>query len=152
MTGVAGLVIIGCSRRKARGDVFMPALDLYEGNGVPLLRGRISDSPAHRERVLILSARYGLVGPDEPIKPYDQRMSSQRSRTLRTSCARVLSDHLARYPADEALLLMEPAYLAAVPDDLYLRVPVIHVIARPITDWTRAERVLDSWSWPCAEP
>lgn len=148
MTHVRGLVIIGCSRRKAPVSMPIPALGLYEGNGVPLLRSRIGGSPPHRERVLILSARHGLIGADEPIRPYDQRMTLQRAYDLNVSCCPELSERLRRDPVEEALLLMEPRYLAAIHDSLYLLVSVIHVIAEPITNWPRVERVLDSWSWP----
>lgn len=55
----------------------MVALDVAEGRG-----------PA---RVLILSARYGLVGLDEVLEPYDLRMESHGSVTVEVLAAQALT-------------------------------------------------------------
>lgn len=54
------LVIVTCSARKADTTAPVPALDLYRGGCIPVLRARIGGNPRLRARIRILS----YVGPD----------------------------------------------------------------------------------------
>lgn len=139
-----GLVVIGCSRRKLPGTDPIPALDLYQGWCFPQLRERIAGRPEFRARTLVLSARHGLIGADEPIAPYYQVLTPQRALSQRDLVSAVLADHLARHPAQEALLLLEPLYfqMLELPP-----LPVVHQVSDPVSHWPQAARVLDGWGW-----
>ncbi|MQS38311.1 phosphoribosyltransferase family protein [Streptomyces katsurahamanus] len=142
-----GLVVTGCSHRKAAG--IRPALELYEGWCFPQLRARIADRPEFRARTLVLSARHGLLTADTPVAPYEQPLTPERARELREQVSAGLRKHLARHPAEEVLLLMEPLYartLGRVP------VPVVHTVTDPAGHWPAAARVLDGWGWPVVPP
>ncbi|MEU2354411.1 DUF6884 domain-containing protein [Streptomyces misionensis] len=140
----SGLVVIGCSRRKLPGTDPVPALELYQGWCFPQLRERIAGRPEFRARTLVLSARHGLIGADEPIAPYYQVLTPERALRQRDRVNAVLTGHLARHPAQEALLLLEPLYfqMLGLPP-----LPVVHQVSDPTAHWAQAERVLDGWGW-----
>jgi hypothetical protein len=72
VTPFPGLAIVGCGATKLAEPA--PAADLYTG---PYFRSCLATALAlvPRERVFILSAWYGLLGPDERIRPYDVTIS-----------------------------------------------------------------------------
>lgn len=63
------LILIGCGKTKAAHPA--PARDLYLGS---LFRARRRYAEASGLRWYIISARYGLLDPDQLIEPYDQRL------------------------------------------------------------------------------
>ncbi|MFQ6197714.1 DUF6884 domain-containing protein [Streptomyces sp. NPDC000405] len=142
---VGGLVIVGCSRRKIVTSRPVPALDLYQGWCIPKLRDRLGPAVSQRQRVLIFSARYGLIRADELISTYEQPMTRGRASALRAPVRRALARHLKAYPTREALVLLEQRYL----DVMGLPgTPIVHAITNPIDRFADAHRILDSWSWP----
>ncbi|MEU2874034.1 DUF6884 domain-containing protein [Streptomyces olivoreticuli] len=142
---VGGLVVVGCSRRKIVTTLPVPAIDLYQGWCIPMLRARLGPGTAQRRRVLIFSARYGLIRADEPVSTYDQPMTRGRASALRVPVRRALAQHLKTYPTREALVLLEERYL----DVMGLPgAPVVHAITDPVAHFAAARRILDSWSWP----
>jgi len=143
--GPGGLVVVACCKEKRVTTAPVPALDLYEGWVVPLIRDRVAGRSGLRSRVLVLSALYGLVTADTPVSTYEQPMTRGRARVLAGTAPAVLREHLARFPSSEALLLMEPPYaqvLGPVP------VPRAHLITDPMERHAEIHAVLDSWSWP----
>ncbi|MFV2198731.1 DUF6884 domain-containing protein [Nocardiopsis sp. LOL_012] len=139
-----GLVIVGCSREKQA--LPAPALNLYEGWCVPPLRARIGSSQELRRRVLILSARHGLLHAEETVAPYDQAMTPERARQLRPATREFIDDYRSRTVVEEALLLVAPDYLDALPvADL---APLTHLVCGPLTHWESASAVLSGWGWP----
>ncbi|MFE0776510.1 DUF6884 domain-containing protein [Streptomyces sp. NPDC058861] len=139
-----GLVVIGCSRRKRSGTTPVPALELYQGWCFPQLRERIADRPEYRSSTLILSARHGLLGADDPITPYHQVLTPERALSQRDLVSTALVGHLERSPAREVLLLLEPLYfqMLGLPP-----LPVVHLVSDPVTYWPQVTRVLDGWGW-----
>ncbi|MEU2232593.1 DUF6884 domain-containing protein [Streptomyces vietnamensis] len=143
--GPGGLVVVACCKEKRVTTDPLPALDLYEGWVVPLIRDRVTERSGLRSRVLVLSALYGLVTADAPVSTYEQPMTEERARVLADTTPTVLRRHLARFPSSEALLLMEPPYaqvLGPVP------VTKTHLITDPMDRHADIHAVLDSWSWP----
>ncbi|WP_411145864.1 DUF6884 domain-containing protein [Streptomyces sp. x-80] len=141
---LSGLVVIGCSRRKRSGTERVPALELYQGWCFPQLRERIVDHPEYRSRTVVLSARHGLIGADDPIAPYQQVLTPERALSQRDIVSAALADHLERRPAREALLLLEPLYfqMLGLPP-----LPVVHLVSDPTAHWPQVARVLDGWGW-----
>jgi hypothetical protein len=140
----SGLVITGCSARKAVAPA--AALDLYEGWCVPLLRRWIDGRPELRERVVVLSARHGLLHANQTIAPYDQRMTPERAACLRPVCASQLDRALTADPVDQAVVLLEPGYVEALPP-LAERFRVVHYFSRPVEDWAQVTGLLAGWGW-----
>lgn len=74
MMDAARLVIVGCGAAKLGHAA--PAADLYTGQHFrAALATALAIAPHHR--ILILSARYGLVRPTEVIAPYDLTVGQQ---------------------------------------------------------------------------
>jgi hypothetical protein len=141
---MGGLVVIGCSRRKRGGTAPVAALELYQGWCFPQLRERIASRPEYRSRTLILSARHGLLGADDPITPYHQVLTPERALSQRDIVSTALASHLERSPAREVLLLLEPLYfhMLGLPP-----LPVVYLVSDPVTHWPQVTRVLDGWGW-----
>ncbi|WP_182604759.1 DUF6884 domain-containing protein [Streptomyces alkaliphilus] len=143
--GPGGVVVVACCKEKRVTTDPIPALDLYEGWVVPLIRDRVAGHGGLRNRVLVLSALHGLVTADALVSTYEQPMTEERARVLAGTAPEVLRRHLARFPSCEALLLMEPSYaevLGPVP------VTRTRLITDPMERHAEIHAVLDSWSWP----
>lgn len=106
---VGPVVVVPCSAGKLPHAA--PAGQLYTGSLHAMCRRAADQLTAAGGTVLILSARYGLVTPDEVIEPYDVRMGDPGSVTpdqLRAQAARYgLAD------APTVTILAGRAYTAA---------------------------------------
>lgn len=68
------VVLIACCSRKL--DRAAPARELYQG---ALFKFSMAYCQQHGLRWAILSAKYGLIWPDEVAEPYETRLSSRRA-------------------------------------------------------------------------
>jgi hypothetical protein len=68
------VVLMGCSSRKGPGPA--PARDLFEGTGFRKARDR---AVGLRAPWFVLSAKYGLLDPDDVVGPYDVFLGEQTS-------------------------------------------------------------------------
>jgi len=109
----------------------MPALELYQGGGIPEIRVCIGDYPPMREQTFILSARYGLLGADDLIVPYNAVLTLADALRMRPTVwndiqRRVLTP---RRP-DAIFIFAEPLYFALAAD-LLEGTPTTHIIWEP---------------------
>ncbi|MCX4688898.1 hypothetical protein OG401_32165 [Kitasatospora purpeofusca] len=146
---IGDLVIAGCSRRKTPDTGLLPALERYAGGIAPQLRARFADHPHARSRIRFLSAAYGLVGADDLLASYDQRLDSGQVEGLRPIVnTQLRRDFAATGVPRQVLLVLEPDYLVLLTDLLALpERPVLHWIPDP-RGWPQAAAVLDEWRWP----
>lgn len=70
------LLLVSCSSRKRRIRWPIPARNLYTGT---LLQLALQFAETHGFRPLILSAKYGVISPEEEIPYYDQKLSKPYS-------------------------------------------------------------------------
>jgi hypothetical protein len=70
--GDAAILLLGCGKSKL--DHPAPAAELYVG---PVFRARRAYAEATGERWYVLSAKYGLLDPEEMIAPYDVCLARQ---------------------------------------------------------------------------
>jgi len=92
------LLIISCSQRKKvqhvrvlKGhpsvEVPLPAIEAYDGPVYRTLRKFRSEQSENKLpnnlRVLILSAKYGLIFPETEIETYDLKMTAERAREMK---------------------------------------------------------------------
>jgi hypothetical protein len=72
----SALLLIGCSRRKARGVAAGRAWDVYDGRLFQVLKKALRGVEGWERQidVLIVSARYGVIRAHELIEAYDARM------------------------------------------------------------------------------
>jgi len=79
------LLIIGCSQRKVKSGEMLPAIDCYDGPTYRCLRKFRSEPDKkfpNNLRILILSAKFGLIHPETEIPAYDLRMNAERAKEM----------------------------------------------------------------------
>ncbi|UGQ10511.1 hypothetical protein LO772_27245 [Yinghuangia sp. ASG 101] len=131
-----------CQRARIRE---LPALDLYDGSCFSQLRARVGAHLPYRRRVFVLTTRYGLVGANERLRPYEPRRLGPEG--LKHATRRALHAYLAVCPVEEMLLLLPTAYLDLLPR-VTGRVGQVHTIADSARGWPEAAARLDRWGWP----
>jgi len=80
---VQRLLIISCSATKLDTDQTLPAKQLYDGPAYRILRKNAETlSQGGNLCVLVVSAKYGIIGCDELISTYEQRMTAERGAEI----------------------------------------------------------------------
>lgn len=80
------LLLQSCSASKQKVEGTLPAFELYSGYFYRILNKSLRDSEIRTDLdIAILSAKHGVLNPDEEIEYYDERMDSQRAGELNTS-------------------------------------------------------------------
>ena len=106
------LLIIACSGRKIKTPGRIPAFERYDGNSYRILRKAIREGyfPDNLD-ILIISAKFGLLGWDEKIEGYDQLMSRDQAIKLRSSIQEDLKSFLDGKHYDKLFMNMGATYL-----------------------------------------
>ena len=108
------LLVLPCSGPKRPGQ--LPAIEKYTGKGIwGLLRAR-QDWAAIQERIniLIVSAQYGLLLPNDIVDDYEQPMTASRQASLSASAkhTRTTRQTLERLNPKEIYIALPKAYRA----------------------------------------
>ena len=77
------LLVLACSKRKVAAAELLPALDCYDGPAFRVLRKYLREHEREALSILVLSAKYGLIPADQPIVPYDCRLTRASARALK---------------------------------------------------------------------
>lgn len=87
------LLIISCSQQKVQSDErfpsdgLLPAIDRYDGPTYRCLRKfrdvNVDNKFPNNLRILILSAKFGLIHPETEIPVYDLKMTAERAEEIR---------------------------------------------------------------------
>jgi hypothetical protein len=110
------LLIISCGATK-RGDLgLLPAIERYNGSPFKTLRAtlRAMDNPTY-PKILILSARFGLLHAESPIPDYNLRLTEARALALRSQVREALGDVLTSGGYARSFINLGHDYLAALP-------------------------------------
>ncbi len=77
------LLVISCSDRKNKGSDVLPAIKRYTGAwyGVINKLKRENRYPSNLD-IVIISAKYGFLEPNDPLENYDLRMTEKRAKEL----------------------------------------------------------------------
>ena len=88
------LLILSCSQRKHTSHELLPAIERYNGPLFFVLRRFLRECPCQAMQldVYILSAAYGLIPGDFPIKWYDRKINSSRVVELQSQVNTTFSD------------------------------------------------------------
>ena len=81
------LLIISCSAAKRKSPCApLPAIERYDGVFFRVLHKAVREGYSWpKMKLVILSAKYGLIRDTTPIPYYDQRMNRERAQALRSS-------------------------------------------------------------------
>lgn len=112
---MSDLLLLSCSKRKLHTPGFLPTIERYDGNAFRVVRR------AQRERrapgdlaILILSAKYGLIGPECSIADYDLQMSADRALALRQEVGGRLDDVLGQLRPQAVFVNLGQLYWLAI--------------------------------------
>jgi hypothetical protein len=113
--GTRRLLILGCSARKVTTAGPLPALERYAGGAFQVVKKlmRLGQFPADVD-LRIVSAKHGLLRPDEPIQDYDLRLTPDRAKGQAGGNAGKLRALVADGNYREVLISAGRAYLAAL--------------------------------------
>lgn len=81
------LLIISCSQRKVETPDSLAAIDRYDGPAYRTLRKFRSEQNKkfpNNLRILIISAKYGILYPESEIPNYDFKMTAERAEDMRS--------------------------------------------------------------------
>jgi len=109
------LLIISCSDKKDHREGLIPAIQRYTGAwyGVMNKLKREGRFPENLD-MLIISAKYGLIPPDELIENYDRRMDVSRARELNDSVVGKLMQILENAKYESILINLGRDYIEAI--------------------------------------
>lgn len=116
------LLIVGCSARKHPAAEPVAALRLYDGVAFRVLRRAEREGCLSPDvDIVILSARYGLLGAEALISLYEERLTPQRAHKQAASNAERLIARLEGAFYREVFLCMGATYrMALQPYELWL--------------------------------
>jgi hypothetical protein len=109
------LLLLACSQRKRPDHGLLPAIDRYDGVNFRVLKKAKREGywPAGL-RVLILSAKYGLLEADDPIEDYNLKMTRDMAKQFQHSVGHRLSAVLAQHEWKSVLVNLGKDYLPAI--------------------------------------
>ncbi len=110
------LLILSCSRKKKAGTRLLPALERYDGPAFQVLRKFIVECPTEARKldICILSAKFGLIPADQPIKFYDEPMTVEKATILNPTVLVEMERLLARGKYRMLLINAGQKYLTAL--------------------------------------
>lgn len=105
------LLIIGCSDKKEPVTGFVPALNLYKGpNYLSLKKLKRTNEFPPDVQIVIISAKYGMLFPDQLIRYYNQKMTPARADELKSELKRKLEPYLHEKKFDECFINLGQIY------------------------------------------
>lgn len=131
------IAIVGCGAAKADVEEAVPAKDLYSSSYFSLKR-ELSEETC--DAWYILSAKHGVISPDEEIEPYDASLDPSSDSYIgdyeagkwAVRVSRSLSMHLSFWnPYSSLVLLAGQDYLKHIDESVYQQV---RAVERPFED------------------
>ncbi len=105
------LLIISCSQRKASIFNPAPAIELYDGPVFKMIRKMKQEEKFPKNtHILIISAKYGLLGSYDLIEKYNQKMTEKRAEELKQEINRELNKFLSNKGFKEIFIGMGKNY------------------------------------------
>jgi len=112
---MASLLIQSCSATKQNVETAVPALDLYDGYFFRIIKKALrADQFRPGLDIIIISAKHGVVEPDEKIGYYDQRMDTERAKELNDEVINTIASHVTQEGYEKLWINLGKDYLPAV--------------------------------------
>ena len=107
------LIIMSCSKTKKNIDI-APAIEMYDGQAYRTLK---KNSPGN-VRILIISAKYGLLRPLDVISRYDQEMTVVKAIDLRKQVQEEVMKTTTRKNTERVFIYLGYPYNLAISNEL----------------------------------
>jgi hypothetical protein len=108
------LLLLSCSQRKLDTPGRIAALRRYDGPAFRVLRKYLLSRRDPCLKVLIVSAKYGLIPAEKRISDYDLRLDAHRASSLQRVVTDGLRDARNRVRPESTLLCMSKLYLTCL--------------------------------------
>lgn len=109
------LLIQSCSATKNEVETPVPALELYDGYFFRIIKKAVRAGRfEHGIDILIISAKHGVVEPDDEITHYDQRMDTERASELNDDVVDTIASKVAEHGYEKVWINLGKDYLPAV--------------------------------------
>ena len=109
------LLIIGCSDKKNSINGFASALELYNGpNYLTLKKLKRENLFPSDVQVVIISAKYGMIFPDQLIENYDQKMTLARAKELKKVLKIKLETYIDEKGFEECYINLGKTYMQSI--------------------------------------
>jgi hypothetical protein len=144
---VSRALILSCSRSKRPDEHRLSAVERYDGPAFKVLRRYLRESNATLA-VRILSAEFGLIGPEEHVGLYDRRMTDCRARELEPAVTAAFELFWRSNEINDLMLLTSKVYALAMTkcwsflsDDVQIHTPSGSIGRRvaQLHDWLYGE-------------
>ena len=120
------LLIISCSQRKVHAFNPIPAIELYDGPFFRMIRKLKEESKfPNNIHVLIISAKYGVIGLYDLIEKYDQKMTKKKVEKLEDIIKKKIGDFLCDKNFNEVFVSMGKNYRIVL-NNIDFKTPVIY--------------------------
>jgi len=116
------LLIIGCSNKKNKFDRLETALNIYDGpNYRSIKKMKRSNNFPDDVQIIIISAKYGMIFPDQLIGYYDQKMTAKQSELLRSEMKKKLKKYVCEKNFFECFINLGKTYRDSIQDFTFPR-------------------------------
>lgn len=139
------ILLMSCSSKKNNTGRPIPAIDLYNGVFFSVYKKAIKAFPniSSKIKVLIISAKYGLIEASHPISYYDLKMSPSIALEQRNKNTSILQRYIHDIKPESIVVVMGKTYLQSV-DLSDIQVPLtiisgeIGVMLHGLKEWLYA--------------
>ncbi len=138
------LLIISCSQKKA--DISNPAsaIELYDGSTFRVIKKMYRERRLPKNiHILIISAKYGLLGSHDLIEKYDQKMTGDRAKELKHDIEKKLDNFLSNKKFKEVFVSMGKNYCLTI-EDFDFKVPIEYASGRIGEKLSRTKKWINS--------
>ncbi len=144
----ARLLIISCSNKKDDSKNKLPAIKRYTGAYYKVLNKLMRENKFPEDvELLIISAKYGLLKPNELIDYYDLKMTYEQAKLLNKRIISKLKIYLKNKCFDEIFINLGKEYMASISGFQELIHPRTKVI---IAKGRIGERMKQMKEWLCS--
>ena len=107
----------------------MPALDLYDGYFFRIIKKAVRANRFQSELdIIIISAKHGVVEPDDHIGYYDQEMDTERANELNDKIIDAIASKVVEHEYEKVWVNLGKDYMPAMDGiDEAVDVPVLHI-------------------------
>ena len=139
------ILLMSCSSKKRNTDHPIPAIDLYNGVFFSVYKNAVKVFPSlsSKVKVLIISAKYGLIEASHPISYYDLKMSPSIALEQRNKYTCIFQRYIHDIKPESIVVVMGKTYLQSV-DLSDIQVPLmiisgdIGVMSHGLKEWLHA--------------
>ncbi len=109
------LLILACSQKKIKSSTLLPAIERYDGPSYKVLRKIMHSSNYNNSLdIAIISAKYGLLQPNENIEDYDLKMNKEIANSIKNKVIQTLRKQISNKKYENIFINIGSDYSLAI--------------------------------------